>query len=250
MLVDCRKRGLNRVGCRTPRREGVRRVQVVTATELAPALLERAESVRRFLTARIPPRFRSTISADDVLQEAWIAAFRHSGDVASRDVATLNSWVFSIAERKLVDALRRAKSLKRGGRGLRFSVSRSGGSAAVALFDRLAANRTPSQCLSAREAADAVLVALSCLNDEQRRAIQLRHLEGLSLEQTAAAMNKSQSAVSSLLFRGLRRLRSAMGTAARYFSDVRSSESSTTSVARSRGTSHAAGVAIQPGARR
>ncbi len=221
----------------------------MTPLELAPVLLERAEYVRGYLASRIPARFRSIISADDVLQEAWIAAFRHAGDVASCDSTTLDAWVLAIAERKLVDALRAAQTLKRGGRGLRFSVPRSGSSVVAVLYGRLVGNRrTPSQCLSAREAAEAVLLALNSLNEEQRQAIRLRHLEGLSIEQTAALMNKSQSAVSSLVFRGLRRLRSALGTAGRYFSDARSSESSPDSIAGPRGAPDAAGVAVQPGA--
>jgi hypothetical protein len=42
---------------------------------------------------------------------------------------------------------------------------------------------------------------------DQRRAIQLHHLEGRSLAEVAHTMRRSKQAVVGLLFRGLRRLR-------------------------------------------
>ncbi|HET6576065.1 MAG TPA: sigma-70 family RNA polymerase sigma factor [Fimbriiglobus sp.] len=52
--------------------------------------------------------------------------------------------------------------------------------------------------------------ALAALPDDQQRAVELHHLKGLSLADTAAAMGKTTQAVVGLLFRGLRRLRELM----------------------------------------
>jgi RNA polymerase sigma-70 factor (ECF subfamily) len=49
--------------------------------------------------------------------------------------------------------------------------------------------------------------ALSRLPDDQRTAVELHHLEGRTLGETAEVLGRSRSAVASLVFRGLRNLR-------------------------------------------
>ena len=49
--------------------------------------------------------------------------------------------------------------------------------------------------------------ALGRLPDDQRAAVELHHLEGRTLAETAEVLGRSRSAVASLVFRGLRKLR-------------------------------------------
>ena len=51
---------------------------------------------------------------------------------------------------------------------------------------------------------------LAALPEDQRRAIELHHLQGLSLADTATAMDRTTQSVVGPLFRGLRRLRERM----------------------------------------
>ena len=67
-------------------------------------------------------------------------------------------------------------------------------------------------------------IALSRLPNDRRTAIRMRYLEGRSRPEIARTMDKSEAAVNSLLFHGLRDLRRRLGDTARFFSDVRSSE--------------------------
>jgi RNA polymerase sigma factor (sigma-70 family) len=90
----------------------------------------------------------------------------------------------------------------------------------VELLDCLAAKqRTPSREVSVKEATHAVRIALSSLPEKRRQAIWMRHIEGKSLAEIAQAMRKTNPAVNSLLFNGLRQLRRRLGCADRFFSD-------------------------------
>jgi RNA polymerase sigma-70 factor (ECF subfamily) len=48
--------------------------------------------------------------------------------------------------------------------------------------------------------------ALNQLPDEQRRAVELRHLHGRPLAEVGEELGRSKRAVAGLLFRGLKRL--------------------------------------------
>ena len=93
------------------------------------------------------------------------------------------------------------------------------------LFSRVKpTGRTPSRDASTREAALATQVALSRLQDDRRRAIHMRYIEGRPPREIAAILGKSSAAVNGLLFHGLRELRERLGDACRFFSDAQSSE--------------------------
>lgn len=59
--------------------------------------------------------------------------------------------------------------------------------------------------------AEAVRDALALLSDKQRQAIVLRHLLGLTVDETAATMDQSATAIRSLTHRGLAVLREHLG---------------------------------------
>ena len=156
------------------------------------------------------------IAPDDVLQEVWIAASK--GISSLRSPHSVGPWLRRIAERELVDALRIARSRKRGG-GQTFRQGDADRSSYVGLLGKVAAEqRTPSSEDAAREATEAVKEALAELPPEQRRAVELYHLNGLSRDEVASLMRRSGSAVNSLLYRGLRVLKIVLGSADKFFS--------------------------------
>ena len=70
---------------------------------------------------------------------------------------------------------------------------------------------SPSERLIRQEEALRLAAALDRLPENQRQAVELRHLKGQSLAEVAAAMGTSKSAVVGLLHRGVQKLREVLG---------------------------------------
>jgi RNA polymerase sigma-70 factor (ECF subfamily) len=88
----------------------------------------------------------------------------------------------------------------------------------LALAERsIAADGTPSHHLAGEEAVRAIQVAVAVLPDDQRAAVTLHHLEGQSIEATAAELARSQAAVRGLLQRARKSLREMLGRSSRWF---------------------------------
>jgi RNA polymerase sigma factor (sigma-70 family) len=191
---------------------------------LQQQLMRRADELRHYVAQRIPPQLAPDVLPDDVLQEAWIAAFRSIGAVRIEDSAAVDHWIISIINRKLLDALKRAHAKKRGGDFGRIAEKHSSSSLSGIIALLTSHERTPSRAVSQKEASKAVRVALGRLNHDRRRAIRMRFIEGMAPKDIATRMGRSAPAVSALLFNGLRELRERLGHAAKFFTDARSQE--------------------------
>ncbi len=190
--------------------------------DLQILLMERAARLHDYVGRRIPPPMKSVLSAEDVLQEVWLAAFRALPDFNAHQPNALDRWLTTITDRKMVDAIRRARRVKRGGRHRMGRAGQRQTSSCLDLFGRIAGGqRTPSSEEGAREARHAVRIALDALPENYRQAITLFHLQGLSRAEVARAMQMSVSAVHGVLYRALAKLREHLGPAARFFSDDR-----------------------------
>lgn len=194
--------------------------------ELEALLLEHTPMLHRYVKSRIPKKLTASIAAEDVLQEVWIAAFK--GRHGFRDLGdhSFERWIITIAGHKLVDFLKAAFALKRfGGRVDAGQEPANRSSTTLIPMNTLPdAHRSPSGEISVKESVEAIRRALTGLADDRARAIRLRHIEGLSISQIAAAMGKTINAVSSLLFHGRRDLKRRMGKATQYFSDADSND--------------------------
>jgi RNA polymerase sigma-70 factor (ECF subfamily) len=188
-------------------------------------LLPRVAWLRRYVHAKIPTRLSATVSADDILQEVWMAAYRTVSTFTPDGPNAVERWLVTIAKSKVVDAIRTARQLKRGGdrRQLRNAQRRL--TSFSELFARIQSpQKTPSGEFGAIEVGHAVSIALNLLGEDRRQAIQLHYIEGLSHKEIAGEMGKTEAAVNSLVYNGLRELRSLLGDAAKYFSDIYSSD--------------------------
>ena len=198
----------------------LRIAQPVDESMLQRLLLSRAHRSRRYIESKIPAKLRSLLSADDILQDVWIAAFRAMSTFRGNHPEDFDRWLMTITNRKLVDALRVALAVKRGGKTPIVGEAQVRRSSIVDLFARIASPQaTPSRVTSAKEAVEAVTAALAGLSDDRGRAVKMRHIDGLSVPEIAKRMQRTIPAVHSLLFNGLRDLRSRLGSAEKFFSD-------------------------------
>lgn len=125
--------------------------------------------------------------AQDLVQTTFEIALRHSADL--RDPGALRAWLLRIQAREAFRLVRR----------LRQFVHFEAGVVEVAV--------------NVPDSTDTIAVrrALSNLPRRMRAAVVLHHLAGLSVAETAAALDVSENTVKSQLKTGLLRLREALG---------------------------------------
>ena len=182
-------------------------------------LLDHYGRLRDHVAPKIPLSQQSVVDVDDILQQTFFQAFRDIGQFAPGDQKSFSAWLMTIAENRLLDVLKTQKRKKRGG-GFR-QVRRPRGERASSMTDLvelLSGNGdTPSQVGAGREAARAIRVGLAGLPGDQQEAIRLRYFDGRSVQQTAAAMDRSPGAVRGLVYRAKRALRDTLGRSSRWF---------------------------------
>lgn len=164
-----------------------------------------AELYRRYLPRVHAFAYRRTGSvelAEDVTAAAFERAWR-SLDSFSWRSGGFGPWLFRIVSNELVDHYRRTA---------RAGSDRARG-AAVALHADGPAD--PGEALAEREAAAEVLAAMSTLSPRYQRALSLRYLAGLSLDEAAAAMGTSRATMAVVVHRATRALRRALSVEAR-----------------------------------
>lgn len=171
-------------------------------------LLAEAAELQRRIEARIPAGMRATVTAEDILQEAFADAFRGIASFRPASERAFAAWLASIADHRLLDAVRTWRAAKRGGGRPPARIDRS---SVAALVEVLAIDeRTPSAGARGRESLGAVEAALMGLRPEYRDALTLRYLRGLSAADTASRLGRTETAVNKMCSRGLQRMREAL----------------------------------------
>ncbi|HEY3244696.1 MAG TPA: sigma-70 family RNA polymerase sigma factor [Phycisphaerae bacterium] len=171
------------------------------------------------LAQRLPSRVRGFVNVDDAVQEAYISVFREIGTFRPQGPGAFYAWLVQIARRKLLDAVKAERTAKRGGAADRApAVLKTGGGSIVEWLDLLAVHEhTPSRSLARREALELLQNAMAGLKPEYQEALRLRYLEGLSVAEAAARMNRTEGALCLLCHRALRQLETLLGDSAQFF---------------------------------
>ncbi len=200
--------------------------QGIGEAELQELLLARAPNLLASLNRKIPDRCRRTVSADDVLQEVWLAAFQGIGSFRpdGRPHA-FDRWLKVITDRELSDALKPLRRRKRNIHRQLFNHARSFESSLDDLVAVLASPcRTPSRESSLKETQEAVRTAVEKLPDDQKRALTMQYVEGRSTPEIAREMGKSERAVAGLIYRARLGVLAQLGPARDYLSDAPSDD--------------------------
>lgn len=179
--------------------------------------------LRAHLVRRVPRDLHATVDADDVVQETQIEAFRHIRRFEPRGDDAFYRWLATIALRRLRNAIKARRALKRCGGGLAAGGASPGiEESVVALLDLMAGpGDTPSREVAREEALAAVRAALACLPPAHQEAVRLVYLEGRSVADAAAAMHRTPRAIHNLCGKAKDRLRLILGTRSRFLSRCR-----------------------------
>ncbi len=183
-------------------------------------LLERhGRVVRGALAGAIPERWRSVLSPDDVVQQAYADAFVAIRQFTPRTDHSLGDWLVVLARHALLDAIRALEADKRGGRRVRITAPAGDDRSYDGLFQLLgAATTTPSRAAARGEARSALQSAVERLPEAHRRVVELYDLQGRSGEEVAAALGRSVGAIYMLRARAHGLLRELMGAPSAYLS--------------------------------
>lgn len=148
---------------------------------------QRLENFQGFLMAyvqsRLPQGLRRNLGVSDVVQSVFCAAGQHKKDFGGSSENQFRGWLKAIAERKIIDGLRRHR--KRNCPPRRREAEEFGWTEQQAEPIPLD-NRTPSRQISVTEEARLLLEAIEQLPGEIQRIVTLRHVGQLTFEQIAA----------------------------------------------------------------
>jgi RNA polymerase sigma-70 factor (ECF subfamily) len=156
---------------------------------------------------RLGPRLRAKVESSDIVQETLLDAHKAWDQFRGSTDAELMAWLRQILFHNVADAAKAQKKAKRDV-ALEQSLEAEIEQASGKLGDLLAARQSsPSRRLAREEEALELAGALARLPTPQRDAVELHHLQGLSLKELAEHLERSEAAVAALLHRGLERLR-------------------------------------------
>ena len=138
--------------------------------------------------------------AEDVVQEAFLKAFRKLGEFEER--SQCGSWIHRIAANCAYDLLRaRARQEAR--------IERRSTEEGPAL-DVAADDPAPDRLLAGDEVRRRLRAAMARMSALERSAFTLRHIEGLSIAEISRALELDASAAKQSVFRAVRKVREAL----------------------------------------
>lgn len=174
-------------------------------------------ALRVAVNSKLDGASRRHVDAEDVLQEAYAAAFKDVTGCQFTSAAAFYKWLETIALDRLRD---KQRALRRKKRDIAREVQPATLSASAPdLLNRIASpDSTPSRKLARDEAISALLTSLARLTQDQRDVVRLRYLEHMPVAEVAAKLGKTEAAVHMLCHRGLKALRTFMVSISRYMS--------------------------------
>ncbi len=192
--------------------DGAQEGDPVAFRRLVEPHLARLESLIRL---RIGSRLRQRLDAEDVVQETLLKAHGALGTFEWRGASSFFQWLSSIAENTLRDLERLHLLSGKAGAGREVPLSKpvvGGEGAPRTLADLLASSGvSPSKAMRRDERFERLERSLDQLPAEQRDALVLARVQGVSIEEVARRMGRSRGAVSMLILRALRKLEEVFG---------------------------------------
>ncbi len=186
------------------------------ADALQRIIVEYHESLAAAVRRGIGDALRRYIEPEDVLQEAYAAAFEAAKGNTFAGPAAFYKWLETITLHELSNQ-RRALRAKKRDVARELHNSSAGSTTYPDLVKGLVgSDGTPSRHMAKGEAAAAVLSSLARLSDDQRNAVRLRFIEGRPVSEVAERLGKTEGAVHGLCGRGLRALRVSLVSISRF----------------------------------
>ncbi len=179
------------------------------AAEGLPRPLEQYRDYLRLLArVHLDPRLRGALDPSDVVQQTLLKAHENLRGFRGKTDAELAAWLRAILAQELALLGR-----KRGRRPVRTHSLESALEQSSARLESLLVSEESSPSLEMVRAERLIELAraLATLPADQRTAVELRYLRGLSVPAVAEQMGRTTVSVTGLLYRGTQALRQRMG---------------------------------------
>lgn len=172
------------------------------------------EQARAWLLAHarllLDHRLRGKVDPSDVVQDTLVRAVQGLDRFRGKTEGEQRAWLRRILRNTLADLVRQFVQSRKRNVGLEQSLDQAVQDSSARLQLWLADGRDgPEAEAEAGERLLWLAGGLAALPEEQRLAVQLRHLHGWPVDEIARHMNKTTAAVAGLLQRGLAALREA-----------------------------------------
>lgn len=132
---------------------------------------------------------------EDLAQETFVRAYRAFPEFDPHGPAKVSTWLLTIATRLALDARKKRKL------------------DTVPVDEREPARRSdPELSLERRQLGDAISAAAAELPDDQRAALVLAEMHGLSIAEIAEALEVPENTAKTRLFRAREKMRAALAT--------------------------------------
>jgi RNA polymerase sigma-70 factor (ECF subfamily) len=177
---------------------------------LADAFAAHRERFWYLVTFRIDRRIAARVDADDVLQEAYVAAVKRLTHYLEKPDYSLFVWLRLIVSQTLIDVHRRhlGAEMRSAGREISLGGPKFPQSTSVSLAGQIAMSQTsPSGAAMRDEAAESLATAIQQMSELDQETIALRHFEGLTNSEAAEVLGIGVTAASNRYVRALSRLR-------------------------------------------
>lgn len=182
----------------------------VDATE---ALFQRHRpKLRRMVEVRLDPRLRQRFDPSDVVQETLAEGVRKWPDYLNSRPLPFYAWLRQIAWIRLMELHRRHIKSQRRSVDREFDERLQLSDQSIQYLARrlLSAGPSPSERVEKNEIRDRVRQALEDISESDRDVLLLRHLEQLSVAETAQILGVAEGTVKSRHYRALKRLKSLL----------------------------------------
>jgi RNA polymerase sigma-70 factor (ECF subfamily) len=192
---------------------------------LADAFIVCRPRLLRIAAFRLDERLKSRVSADDVLQEVYVAAAKRIAHYAASEYTSPFLWLRSLLSQTLIDIHRRHMGAEKRSvaRETRIDAPRNrAGATSSALAIQIASNATtPGMAFARADMVEMVRVAIGQMEEGDQEVLALRHFEEFSNSEVAEFLDITQKAASIRYVRALRRLRDILAQVSARFAGLR-----------------------------
>jgi RNA polymerase sigma-70 factor (ECF subfamily) len=190
--------------------ELLNRLQKGDVDAVADGFSQHHDRLWKLISFRLSPRLGGRVDADDVLQEAYLAAVERLQHLAANRPTSVFIWLRLIVVQTVTDLHRRhlGAQMRDAYREISLQGIPAGHSTSASLAAHVMGNFTsPSRAAMREETAARLEAALDSMNPIDREVLALRHFEELTNQEAAEVLGIEEKAASIRYIRALKRLK-------------------------------------------